>query len=93
MAPLHLGAEVGGETHPGMTIAMEGHDLAGMQAGCAGAGIDLRAQAHHAQFGECDPLAQADHGEVVEGLQGSYSGRFGGILAGRSTPASGLPEE
>jgi hypothetical protein len=48
-----------------------------MQGGGAGSGIDLRAQANHAKFRQGDPLAESDHGEMVESLQCRLSGKVG----------------
>ena len=69
MSPLHQGAEVRGEPDPLLAILFEGDDVAGVQGGGAGAGIDLRAQADHAELRQVDPFAQADHREMVERLQ------------------------
>ncbi|GAC1029810.1 hypothetical protein thsps21_06370 [Pseudomonas sp. No.21] len=51
-----------------------------MQGGGAGPGVDLGAQADHAEFGQGYPFTQADHGELVERLQSRLSGKVVGIL-------------
>ncbi|MNN55672.1 hypothetical protein D3C81_1705610 [compost metagenome] len=57
------------EAHPGLAVALERLDLGGMQARGAGAGVDLGAQAGHAEVGQGYPLAQANHSQMVKCLQ------------------------
>ncbi|MOA69360.1 hypothetical protein D3C78_1975050 [compost metagenome] len=56
------------EAYPGLAIALKGLDLGSVQAGGAGAGVDLGAQPGHAQVGQGDPLTQADHSQMVKCL-------------------------
>jgi len=69
VAALYQRAQVGGESDPALTVAFELADLGSMQRRCAGPGIDLRAQAHHAEIRQGDPFTQTDHGMGVESLQ------------------------
>lgn len=77
MSPLHQGAEVRGESNPLLAFLFKGDDVAGVQGGGAGTGIDLRTQADHAEFWQGDPFAESDHGEMVESLQCRLSGKVG----------------
>src|SRR3546814_3339334 len=62
VAALYQRAQVGGESDPALTVAFELADLGSMQRRCAGPGIDLRAQAHHAEIRQGDPFTPTDHG-------------------------------
>ncbi|MNT63712.1 hypothetical protein D3C72_2015490 [compost metagenome] len=77
MPPLHQGAEVRGEPDPALAVLLEGHNVAGVQGGGAGPGIDFRAQADHAEVRQGDPLTESDHGEMVESLHYRLSGKVG----------------
>lgn len=69
MAALHQRAQVRGEANPALPIAFEFADVGGVQRRGAGPGIDLGAQAHHAEIRQGDPFTQTDHGMGVEFLQ------------------------
>jgi hypothetical protein len=69
---LHHRAQVRGETHPLLAVALERFDVGGVQAGGAGAGVDLGAQPGHAQVRQGDPLAQADHSQMVKCLHEAH---------------------
>ena len=54
---------------PLLAVALKRLDIGSVQAGGAGAGVDLRAQAGHSQIGKCYPLTQTHNGQMVKCLQ------------------------
>src|SRR5690606_29241090 len=61
-------AGMGLETDPGLTVTLEGLDVAGVQGRGLGAAVDLGAELGNAEPGQADPLAQANHRQMVECL-------------------------
>ncbi|GLK89923.1 hypothetical protein GCM10017655_29850 [Pseudomonas turukhanskensis] len=70
-----------GETYPRLAAALELDNIGGVQAGGAGARVDLGAQARHAKVRQGDPFFQADDGEMIESLQKVLSAKGHRILA------------
>src|SRR5690606_39819663 len=64
---------MGGEANPVLAFVLERLNIAGVEGGGSGARVDFGTQAAQPQFGQGNPLAQADRAQVVKGFQGERS--------------------